>query len=115
MLFSVLLFQNTWLEMRVNLGHVFFAMLLILFLVQTLIKPVRKFCRRFMFSLCCLIISSAGLYFTLGPEGLRIIPASIIREGIMQPRITFSVINTALTAIALTGIVIVFLADKNER
>ena len=113
MLISVLLFQNTWLEMRVNLGFVFFVLIGILFLFQILIKQLKKICATFTFSTLSLIISSAVLYFVLGSERLKIIPASIVREGIMQNRIQFSTINIFLVSVAIIGWILTFLIHEH--
>ena len=51
----------------------------------------------------------------LGYEGLKIIPASIIREGLMMNRISFSAINTAMIATAVIGWVLTFMLRENER
>lgn len=103
MLISVVLFQNTWLEMRVNLGHVFFALAAVLFVLQVLAKPVRKICGTFRASTLSLMISGLSLWLMLGSEGMKIIPASIIREGIMQNHISFSIINTVIIAGVIIG------------
>ena len=113
MLISVLLFQNTWLEMRVNLGFVFFVLIGILFLIQMLNKTLKRFCATFIFSTLSLIISSAVLYFVLGSERLKIIPASIVREGIMQNRIQFSTINIFLVSVAIIGWILTFLIHEH--
>lgn len=112
MLISVVLFQNAWLEMRVNLGHVFFVLAVVLFAFQVLVKPLRKFCAEFKASVLCLAISSVGVWCMLGFERLQIIPASIIREGIMQHNLSFSAINTALIICAVTGLILAYLLRR---
>ena len=115
MLISVCLFQNTWLEMRVNLGWIFFGLTVLLSLLQIFVKSIRKICGTFTASTLSLIVSCLGLWLILGTERLKIIPASIIREGIMQNRLSFSTINTVLIAIAVIGWILTFILRENER
>ena len=115
MLLSVLMFLNTWLEMRVNLGLVFFAMIVVLFILQSAISPLRKLCGTFTASLLSVIVSFIGIYWVLGSKRIAIIPASIVREGIMQSRIPFATINAVIIAIAVIGLAIVFFTGRHER
>ena len=114
MLISVCLFQNEWLEMRVNIGWVFFAVSGLLFLLQTVIKPLRKFCATFTASALSLVISCAGIFLLLDSESVRIIPASIIREGLMINRVPFVAINTAMIAFAVIGLLLILLRRENK-
>ena len=111
MLISVILFKFEWLEMRVNLGWVFFGLVIVLFLLMGALK----FFSSFFASMINLIISCAGIFLLTGQEGISIIPASIIREGIRQSHIKFSTINYALIAIIIAGLVLVFIfRNKHE-
>ena len=112
---SVCLFRITWLEMRINLGWVFFGLTALLFMLQSVIKPLRRICGTFAASTLSLVTSCLGLWLMLGCEGLKIIPASIIREGLMMNRISFSAINTAMIATAVIGWVLTFMLRENER
>ena len=114
MLISVCLFQNEWLEMRVNIGWVFFALSGLLFLLQTVIKPLGKFCATFKASALSLVISCSGIFFLLDSESVKIIPASIIREGLMINRIPFAKINTAMIAFAVIGLILIFIARERK-
>lgn len=108
MLISVCMFLNTWLEMRVNIGWVFFGLSGLLFAIQIIIKPLGKFCATFTVSALSLVISCAGILLLLGSEGVRIIPASIIREGLMINRLPFATINTAMIAFAVIGLILIY-------
>lgn len=112
MFISVCLFLDTWLEMRVNLGLVFFGLTLLLFLFQMFITPMRKFCATFEASTFSFVFACAGLWLVLGCERLKIIPASIIREGIMQTGLSFQTVNVALLASAVGGWVLTFITAK---
>ncbi len=115
MLASVLMFRIEWLEMRVNIGWLFFGLVAIIFILQTVIKPLRKICSTFTASALSLIVSCIGIYSALGFNSAKIIPASIIREGIMQTRIPFATINTVIMIVAVVGLAIVFFTRKNEH
>lgn len=108
MLVSVIISQNEWLDMRANMGWVFFCLIVILFVIQSSVKSFRGFCSTFA-------VSFAGMYLVLGHEGILVIPASIIREGLMQNRLTFSALNSALIVVALAGLIAVFFTSRNER
>ncbi|MBQ7578266.1 MAG: hypothetical protein IJT21_08385 [Synergistaceae bacterium] len=105
LLISVILSQNEWLEMRINIGWVFFALVIVLFLIMSVLKIFSSFTA----SLVSVIISCAGIWYLTGSEGVKIIPASIIREGIMQRNISFEAINYALIAVIIAGLVLTFL------
>ena len=105
LLISVILSQNEWLEMRVNIGWVFFALVVVLFLIMSALKIFSSFTA----SLVSVIISCAGIWYLLGSDGVKIIPASIIREGIMQSHLSFEAINYALIAVIIAGLILTFL------
>ena len=109
MLISVCLFQNEWLEMRVNIGWVFFGLSGLLFLLQTVINPLRKFCATFKASALSLMVSCSGIFLLLDSESVKIIPASIIREGLMMNRVPFATINTAMMIFAIAGLLLTFI------
>ncbi|MBR4197019.1 MAG: hypothetical protein IKQ95_09950 [Synergistaceae bacterium] len=114
MLISVCLFLNEWLEMRVNIGWVFFGLSGLLFLLQTVIKPLRKFCATFTASAFSLAVSCSGIFLLLGSEGVKIIPASIIREGLMINRVSFATINTAMIAFAVIGLILIYVTRERK-
>ena len=114
MLISVCMFQNEWLEMRVNIGWVFFGLSGLLFLLQTVINPLGKFCATFKASASSLVISCSGIFLLLDSDSVRIIPASIIREGLMINRVPFAAINTAMIALAVIGLLLVLLRRENK-
>ena len=111
MLISVVLSRNEWLDMRINTGIIFFAISLVLTVLFVLTKKFNTF----KMSLLSLVITFAGLLYILEPEGLLVIPASIIREGLMQHNLSFHVINAVLVGVIITGFVIILLTAKHER
>ena len=114
MLISVCLFLNEWLEMRVNIGWVFFALSGLLFLLQTVIHPLKKFCATFTASALSLVISCSGIFLLLDSESVKIIPASIIREGLMINRVPFAAINTAMIALAVIGLILIYVTRDRK-
>lgn len=114
MLISVGLFLNEWIEMRVNIGWIFFGVSGLFFLLQTVIKPLRKFCATFTASASSLIISCSGISLLLDTDSMKIIPASIIREGLMINRVPFATINAAMIAFAVIGLILIYVTRKRK-
>ena len=114
MLISVCLFKIEWLEMRVNIGWVFFGLSGLLFLLQLVIHPLRKFCATFTASALSLVISCSGILLLLDSESVKIIPASIIREGLMINRVPFATINAAMIAFAVIGLILIYVTRKRK-
>ncbi|MBQ9404169.1 MAG: hypothetical protein IJU15_04220 [Synergistaceae bacterium] len=115
MLITVANLQNEWFDMRVNTGGIFFAVAFVLALLFSMIKPLRKKLNSFAMCFFSLVITCAGLCYLLGVEGLPVIPASVIREGLMQNHLDFHVINIALIAAALGGLILTLFTTKYER
>ena len=88
MLFTVLMFLNTWLEMRVNMGLIFFAVL-----AAILTLSLRRSCCTLRVSTISLTAVIVICRIILGSDGFAVIPAAIIREGLMLPRLPLSIIN----------------------
>ena len=50
-----------------------------------------------------------------GFQRLKVVPASIIREGIHKNKIPFSIINWVLLIIVILGLVIIIIYDKSKQ
>lgn len=98
-------FKSEWLEMRVNIGYIFFASALTLSLILfiALKKKSRKL--NLKFTLINSIIMFFYGIFLYGFKRIQIVPASIIREGIHQTRIPFSTINNVILIFLICGII----------
>lgn len=98
-------FKSEWLEMRVNIGYIFFASTLILSIILfiALKKKSRKL--NLKFTLINSIIMFFYGIFLYGFKRIQIVPASIIREGIHQTRIPFSTINNVILIFLICGII----------
>ena len=97
MLASVILFNNTWLEMRVNLGLIFFALTGLLFIIFKFKALYGK-----KFALLSLIFISLTCWLILGSDGIAIIPAAIIREG-LGLSLSLNYINYMIYAFLILG------------
>lgn len=98
-------FKSEWLEMRVNIGYIFFASTFILSIILfiALKKKSRKL--NLKFTLINSIIMFFYGIFLYGFKRIQIVPASIIREGIHQTRIPFSTINNVILIVLICGII----------
>lgn len=113
LLIALLSFKSEWLEMRINIGLILFAVWIVLFIVLALITKVKKFPMSFNFTLAnicfCLILS----FILYGGKRLSIIPASIIREGLHITSVSFSIINTIITVFLALGLITIFIKRNN--
>ena len=97
-------------------GPRFFALALVLFALQIFIRPLRRLCENTIATSFSLIVVTTVLWLMLGTEGVKVIPASILREGLGMPRLSFSLINFAMdTFVTLGWLLIEFLYRKRER
>jgi hypothetical protein len=117
MLISVLMFKITWLEMQLNMGWLFFAfwgfLTAILAAGERFFSLLSKF-----FSVkgtgANLLVCFAVCWVSLGWRRLEVVPASIIREGILMTRIPFRAINACVGAVLILGWLAIFIAEKRK-
>jgi hypothetical protein len=109
MLISVGLFRFTWLEMQINMGWIFFALWGLFTLI--LLKWNRFFvrCLNVRRVLANLFVCGIGCLALLGIRRLAIVPASIIREGLLLPRLPFVYINMCISVFLLLGCLALYL------
>lgn len=84
-LFSILAFQNQWLEMRINVGLITFITIvtsIILYIITLLNKKVIDTKKLRVFTLCSLVIFFLTTFLILGSKRIITLPASILREAI---------------------------------
>ncbi len=116
---SILAFQNQWLEMRINIGFIIPSIILIAlmyFIVLKLYKNkdiTNKI--NVKFTIINLILSSIVILLILGIERTKILPASIIREGINMTSIPFETINLYLISFLIIGIIIIFYFEMKYK
>ncbi|MFD1671899.1 hypothetical protein ACFQ5M_07325 [Agrilactobacillus yilanensis] len=104
LLLATLCFNSTWLQMRMNIGYIFFGSFILLSLITSLI--FRKRCRPF--KIWQLVLSPAlaviiGIV-VVGAQRLTIIPATFIREGLHLTTLDFGLINLVLILIMGFGL-----------
>jgi hypothetical protein len=115
MLISVGLFRLTWLEMQVNMGWVFFALWVLFTIILLKWGRFLGICRGVRRALANLLVCGAGCLLLLGTSRITVVPASIIREGLMLPRLPFAHVNAGIGAFLFFGCVALCrLKDKNK-
>lgn len=120
LLAAVLAFQNTWLEMRINIGYIIPMLMALVLIAGLLIGEARRGYKLiggidFKFSAANLLLCSTAALLILGVQRLAIVPAAIVREGIRATGISFTVINIIITAVLLIGAAVLALNEKQYR
>lgn len=108
-------FKSEWLEMRVNIGYIFFASLILLAVNLSLIARTKQLKLSGVFTTANLFICTIYGIIIYGFQRLKVVPASIIREGIRMNKIPFSVINWILLSIIILGLVLIIIFDKSKQ
>lgn len=97
-------FKSEWLEMRVNIGYVFFGAFALLSAALIMTSRKRNFNLSFVLTTACIITAALYSLALYGFDRIRVVPASIIREGMNLTKLPFSTIN----AVALTIILVLY-------
>ena len=122
MLFSILAFQNKWLEMRINMGIIIPVVMILSLGIFTILRI--KISKRWtyiinkgtLFSTVNTVVSVIIMILVLGIERIKIVPAAIIREGLNITRVHFSTINIFILATVIISLfMIVFSGIKRNR
>lgn len=112
---ALTLFQNYWLQMRVNTGHIFLIAwpVLILLFIFIFRKNKQRFGLPFtiinVFVCCIYVLTLYGL------QRIQIVPASILREGLHLGRIPFGTINAAVGIFILVGLLVVIYSSIRRK
>lgn len=113
LLVSFIMFKNTWIEMRINIGTVLFILWILFFIIFYKIYFIKNV---IIFSIINLIISIILSLIILKPKGLIYIPSSIIREGLhLTGMINLNVVNTVLIIFIISGILLIYIFRKLKR
>jgi hypothetical protein len=114
MLTAAALFRVTWLEMRINVGWIFFALWGIFAFILT--KWSRFFAKLLDLrgTTANLLICGLGVFLLLGRARVFSVPAALIREGMGQPRLPFPWVNAAIGVFLLFGWLFLFFADRRK-
>ena len=113
LLVSFIMFKNTWIEMRINVGTVLFILWILFFIIFYKIYFIKNI---FKFSIINLIIFAILSLIILKPKGLIYIPSSIIREGLhLTGILNLNVINAVLSIFIISGILLIYIFKKLKR
>lgn len=112
---STVAFQNEWLEMRMNIGILIFAVMLLTLIFWSILKRTKGNILDFKtkWSVINVLLCTALMFCLLGFERITIVPASIIREVIKKSDISFNIINIILLTILIAGLAIIITNDHN--
>lgn len=108
MALALLAAQWTWLKMRFNVGWVLFGgwpALLVLFLRVKAVHPGLKFTIASMVGPAIMGFAACG-----GLQGLSVVPACLVREGLMHGSWPLGTVNLALVGFIVLGFVVVIAA-----
>lgn len=113
LLVSFIMFKNTWIEMRINIGTVMFILWILFFIIFYKLYFIKN---TFKFSIINLIIFAILSLIILKPKGLIYIPSSIIREGLhLTGILNLNVINAVLIIFIILGILLIYIFKKLKR
>lgn len=113
LLVSFIMFKNTWIEMRINIGTVMFILWILFFIIFYKLYFIKNI---FKFSIINLIIFAILSLIILKPKGLIYIPSSIIREGLhLTGILNLNVINAVLIIFIISGILLIYIFRKLKR
>lgn len=103
---AIIAFQNTWLEMRMNTA-IFIPAIMLIFTIILLAAKKAKYIG-FKFSIINFFICSITSIIILGLKRVKIVPASIIREGLGLTSLSFDIVNLLIICILVSGIAIIY-------
>lgn len=113
LLVSFIMFKNTWIEMRINIGTVLFILWILFFIIFYKLYFIKNI---FKFSIINLIIFAILSLIILKPKELIYIPSSIIREGLhLTGILNLNVINAVLSIFIILGILLIYIFKKLKR
>lgn len=114
MTLSIILGKWAWLNMRINMGWIFFGMWLIVAVVFCCIKKLNCDLK---FTGICLVTNLILQVLLIGFKGMGITIASRIREGLMMSTfVPFGSINIVVTILAILGLaLVVFMFMKKNK
>jgi len=107
LLVAVLVTNNLWLDMRIKVGLIIPAVLIISVLAGVLTKS--KLIRTPEFTLANVVFCFLITFLLLGAQRLVVLPASIIRETINLTFISFSEINWGLSITLILGLLLIWI------
>lgn len=113
LLVSFIMFKNTWIEMRINIGTVLFILWILFFIIFYKLYFIKNI---FKFSIINFIIFAILSLIILKPKELIYIPSSIIREGLhLTGILNLNVVNAVLSIFIISGILLIYIFRKLKR
>lgn len=113
LLVSFIMFKNTWIEMRINIGTVLFILWILFFIIFYKLYFIKNI---FKFSIINLIIFAILSLIILKPKGLISTPSSIIREGLhLTGILNLNIVNAVLIIFIISGILLIYIFRKLKR
>lgn len=110
LLVSFIMFKNTWIEMRINIGTVMFILWILFFIIFYKLYFIKNI---FKFSIINFIISIIISLIILKPYRLISVPSSIIREGLhLTSILSLNSINIVLIIFIIDGIFLIGIFSK---
>jgi len=109
LLFACASFRIVWLEMRVNIGLLLFAYIIVAFILFCIVLRKKKgFRSKYkLFTVINLAASSLLALIMLGAKSIAVVPAAFIREGLHATHLSFTHVNATLCTILAVGLVII--------
>lgn len=110
---AIVAFQNEWLEMRMNIGILIPAVMLLTLILWSIFKKIKVNTLDFKTkgSLINFLLCTVVIFCLLGFERIAIVPASIIREAIKKTDIGFSTMNTIILTVLIVGLALIIIND----
>ncbi len=112
---ATLCFSNTWLQMRANTGYIFFALLIVLVGIFYWIDKKKSCIPNAKFTIINIIVCTIIGLVVYGWRRMQVVSASLIREGIHQRSLSFSVINRTLLVIVVIGFGFILWSDYKKH
>lgn len=108
-------FKSEWLEMRVNIGYIFFVAFTLLSVILSCIPRRKQLKLSGVFTTANLFLCTIYAMLLYGFQRLKSVPASIIREGIHINKTPFSIINWVFLIIIILGFLLIIVFNKSKQ
>ncbi len=106
LLVAVMATSSLWLDMRIKVGLIIPAVILISVMLGFITK--NKMIQTWGFTVINLVGCSGVIFFLLGAKRMAVLPASIIRETINMTSLSFSAINWGLAMFLSLGLIVIW-------
>lgn len=113
LLAAVLATRSLWLDMRIDVGLIIPAVVLISVIVGLITK--NKLITTFRFTIVNLVSCFVLTFLVLGTKRLAVVPASILRESIHSTSVSFSIINWVFLIFLAAGLVAIWLWKPGSK